>query len=153
MITQFFECAIRYEKTLDSGMIKNVTEKYLVDALSFTEAEARIIEQITPFVTGEFMVKDIKRTNISEIIDDKTGKSTGDYWFKVKLKFIMLDEKTGAEKNSFSHVLVEASNIDDATENVNAAMNGTMCDYVVESVSLSQYIDVFIHKENRHSDK
>ena len=85
-MTQFFECAIRYEKTLDSGMVKKVTEKYLVDALSFTEAEARIIEQITPFVTGEFMVKDIKRTNISEIIADKTGKSTGDCWFKVKLK-------------------------------------------------------------------
>ena len=142
-MTQFFECAIRYEKTLDSGMVKKVTEKYLVDALSFTEAEARIIEKITPFVTGEFTVKDIKRTNISEIIDDKTGKSTGDCWFKVKLKFILVDEKTGAEKNSFTHVLVEASNIDDATENIAISMKSTMCDYVIDSASCSPYIDVF----------
>ena len=152
MITQFFECAIKYEKTFDDGILKKVTEKYLVDALSFTEAEARITEEIMSFVNGECIVKSIKRTNIVEIISNKTDK-VADSWFNVKLKYILIDEKSGNERHTYTHVLVNSDNIDDATESVNTAMNGTMCDYVVESVSLSQYIDVFIHKENRQSDK
>ena len=63
----WFECKIRYEKTMENGMNKKVTEPYLVDALSFTEAEARIIEEITPFISGEFTVADIKRANYSEL--------------------------------------------------------------------------------------
>ena len=63
----WFECKIRYEKTMDNGMNKKVTEPYLVDALSFTEAEARIIEEMTPFISGEFTVSDIKRANYSEL--------------------------------------------------------------------------------------
>ena len=63
----WFECKIQYEKTIENGMTKKVTEPYLVDALSFTEAEARITEEITPFMTGEFTVSDIKRANYSEL--------------------------------------------------------------------------------------
>ena len=63
----WFECKIRYEKVMENGMQKKVTEPYLVDALSFTEAEARIIEEMTPFISGEFTVSDIKRANYSEL--------------------------------------------------------------------------------------
>lgn len=68
MMHTWFECKIRYEKVMENGMNKKVTEPYLVDALSFTEAEARIIEEITPFISGEFTVSDIKRANYSETI-------------------------------------------------------------------------------------
>lgn len=92
----WFECRIRYEKMMDNGMQKKVTEPYLVDALSFTEAEARIIEEMTPFISGEFTVSDIKRANYSELFPSNDEQD--DRWFKCKLVFITLDEKSGAEK-------------------------------------------------------
>ena len=92
----WFECKIRYEKVMENGMQKKVTEPYLVDALSFTEAEARIIEEMTPFISGEFTVSDIKRANYSELFP--SDEESADRWFKCKLIFITLDEKSGAEK-------------------------------------------------------
>ena len=87
----WFECKIRYEKVMENGMQKKVTEPYLVDALSFTEAEARIIEEMTPFISGEFTVSDIKRANYSELFP--SDEESADRWFKCKLIFITLDEK------------------------------------------------------------
>ena len=92
----WFECKIRYEKVMENGMQKKVTEPYLVDALSFTEAEARIIEEMTPFISGEFVVSDIKRANYSELFPSNDEQD--DRWFKCKLVFITLDEKSGAKK-------------------------------------------------------
>ena len=82
----WFECKIRYEKTMENGMNKKVTEPYLVDALSFTEAEARIIEEITPFISGEFTVADIKRANYSELFP--CDEEAADRWFKCKLRAV-----------------------------------------------------------------
>ena len=108
----WFECKIRYEKTMENGMIQKVTESYLVDALSFTEAEARIIEEVTPFITGEFTVSDIKRANYSELF--VSDEEAADRWFKCRLFFITLDEKSGAEKKTASFVLVQAADLRDA---------------------------------------
>ena len=77
-------------------MQKKVSEPYLVDAWSFTEAEARIIKEMTPFISGDFSVANIKRANISELFMDETG----DKWYKCKVNFITLDEKSGAEKRT-----------------------------------------------------
>lgn len=95
----WFECKIRYEKTMENGMQKKVTEPYLVDALSFTEAEARIIEEMTPFITGEFTVSDIKRANYSELFP--SDEESADRWFKCKLIFITLDEKAVQRKDFY----------------------------------------------------
>ena len=81
----WFECKIRHEKTMENGMIQKVTESYLVDALSFTEAEARIIEEVTPFITGEFTVSDIKRANYSELF--VSDEEAADRWFKLQALF------------------------------------------------------------------
>ena len=97
----WFECKIRYEKVMENGMNKKVTEPYLVDALSFTEAEARIIEEMTPFISGEFTVSDIKRANYSELFPCE--EDAADRWFKCKLVFITLDEKKRCgEENIYS---------------------------------------------------
>ena len=103
MMHTWFECKIRYEKVMENGMNKKVTEPYLVDALSFTEAEARIIEEITPFISGEFTVSDIKRANYSELFFCE--EDAADRWFKCKLFFITLDEKSGAEKKTAAQML------------------------------------------------
>ena len=140
----WFECKIRYEKTLENGMNKKVTEPYLVDALSFTEAESRIIEEMTPFISGEFTVSDIKRANYSELFSSDEEKA--DRWFKCKLYFITLDEKSGAEKKTATQVLVQAANLRDAVKKLDKGMEGTMADYSIASVTETAIMDVYPYK-------
>ncbi len=137
----WFECKIRYEKTMENGMNKKVTEPYLVDALSFTEAEARIIEEMTPFISGEFTVSDIKRANYSELFPCE--EDAADRWFKCKLVFITLDEKSGAEKKTSTQVLVQAADLRDAVKKLDEGMKGTMADYQIASVAETAIMDVY----------
>ena len=137
----WFECKIRYEKVMENGMNKKVTEPYLVDALSFTEAEARIIEEITPYIGGEFTVSDIKRANYSELFPSE--EDAADRWFKCKLFFITLDEKSGAEKKTSTTVLVQASDLRDAVKKLDEGMKGTMADYQIASVAETAIMDVY----------
>ena len=139
----WFECRISYEKMMENGMLKKVTEPYLVDALSFTEAEARIIENSRPFITGEFVVTDIKRARLSEIFFNENG----DKYYKVKVNFIMLDENSGSEKKTPAYMLVQASTIDDAKEWLEDGMKGSMADYVVESIVETKLMDVYPYEE------
>ena len=140
----WFECKIRYEKTLENGMNKKVTEPYLVDALSFTEAESRIIEEMTPFISGEFTVSDIKRANYSELFS--SDEEAADRWFKCKLYFITLDEKSGAEKKTATLVLVQAADLRDAVKKLDKGMEGTMADYSIASVTETAIMDVYPYK-------
>ena len=137
----WFECKIRYEKMMENGMIQKVTEPYLVDALSFTEAEARIIEEVTPFITGEFTVSDIKRANYSELF--VSDEEAADRWFKCRLFFIILDEKSGAEKKTASFVLVQAADLRDAVRKLDEGMKGTMADYQIGAVTETAIVDVY----------
>lgn len=137
----WFECKIRYEKVMENGMNKKVTEPYLVDALSFTEAEARIIEEMTPFISGEFTVSDIKRANYSELFPSE--EDAADRWFKCRLFFITPDEKSGAEKKTSTTVLVQASDLRDAVKKLDEGMKGTMADYQIASVAETAIMDVY----------
>ena len=140
-IHTWFECKIRYEKVMENGMNKKVAEPYLVDALSFTEAEARIIEEMTPFISGEFTVSDIKRANYSELFPSE--EEAADRWFKCKLVFITLDEKSGAEKKTSTQVLVQAADLRDAVKKLDEGMKGTMADYQIASVAETAIMDVY----------
>jgi chlorite dismutase len=135
----WFECKIKYDKMLETGMQKTVTEPYLVDALSFTEAEARIIEEIKPFISGEFSVSDIKRVKYTESFFNETG----DRYYKARLYFISLDEKSGAEKKTAVNMLVQASELKEAVEIVETEMKKTMIDYAIASVAETAIMDVF----------
>ena len=137
----WFECKIRYEKTMENGMVKKVTEPYLVDALSFTEAEARIIEEMKPFISGEFTVSDIKRANYSELFF--SDEEAADRWFKSKLLFITLDEKSGNEKKVASNVLIQASDLRDAVKKLDEGMKGSIADYEIASMAETAIMDVY----------
>ena len=141
LINTWFECKIRYEKTMENGMVKKVTEPYLVEALSFTEAEARIIEEISPFMTGEYTVADIKRANYSELFPSE--EEAADRWFKCKVVFITLDEKSGAEKKTSTLILVQAADLRDAVKKLDKGMEGTMADYQIASVAETTIMDVY----------
>ena len=135
----WFECKVRYEKLQESGAVKKVNEPYLVDALTFTEAESRIIEEITPYISGEFSISAVKKTKIAEIFFDETG----DRFYMAKVNFITLDEKSGSEKKVANFILVQASDFDDAVKNFKKGMEGTMSDFELVSLAETMIMDVF----------
>ncbi len=144
MQSEWFECKVRYDKTLENGLIKKTTETYLVDALSFTEAEKRFIEEITPFMSGEFLVTDIKRARISELFD--SDDLNDDRWFKARVAFITLDEKSGVEKRTVQTVLVQANELHRALTRLDEGMKGTLGEWVIVSIAETTIIDVFKFK-------
>jgi len=135
----WFECKVSYEKMLENGMQKKVTEPYLVDALSFTEAEARIIEEIKPYISGEFTIADIKRAKFSEMFFNENG----DRFFKAKIYFITLDEKSGSEKKTAAQMLAQASDLKEALAVIEQGMAGTLADYTIASLSETPIVDIF----------
>lgn len=135
----WFECKINYEKIMENGVHRNVAEPYLVDALSFTEAEARIIEEIKPFIAGEFGVSNIRRRKFTESFFNESG----DRYYDAKLNFITLDEKSGGEKRTTVHMLVQASTIEGALEIVKSEMAKSMIDYAIVAISETPIMDVF----------
>lgn len=138
-MANWFECKVRYDKMQENGSVKKVNEPYMVDALSFTEAEARIIEEMTPFISGEFSVSAVKRTKISEIFRDDSA----DKWYLVKVAFITIDEKTAAEKKSVSQILVAANDFKGAYDNFMEGMKGTMADFEIQSITETLIMDVY----------
>lgn len=148
MMHTWFRCVARYEKVAENGMNVKVSEPYLVDALSYTEAESRFIAELTPFINGEFTVSDIRRANYSEIFES----ATGDRWFECKIMFITLDEKSGAEKHISTRVLVQAADLREAIANLDAAMKGTLADYVIASVKETPLMEIFKYEVEEETE-
>lgn len=138
-MANWFECKVRYDKMQENGAVKKVNEPYLVDALSFTEAEARIIEEMTPFISGDFSVSAVKRTKIAEIFRDDSA----DRYYLVKCAFITIDEKTAAEKKTVTTMLVAASDFKGAYDNFMEGMKSTMADFEIQSITETMIMDVF----------
>ncbi|MCM1166412.1 MAG: DUF4494 domain-containing protein [Ruminococcus sp.] len=138
-MANYIETRIRYDKMNDNGVIKKTTEAFLVDALSFTEAEARIIEEMTPFISGDFTVSAVKKSNIAELFRDESG----DRWYKCKIEFITIDECTAAEKRSASYILVQAVDFRNAYENLLAGMKGTISDFDIAAITETKILDVY----------
>ena len=135
----WFECKVRFDKMQDNGAVKKVNEPYLVDALTFTEAESRIIEEMTPFISGDFSVSAVKKTKIAEIFFNDDG----DRYYMVKVNMIVIDEKSGAEKKVANFILVQASDFEDALKKFLKGMEGTLSDFEIVSISETPIMDVF----------
>jgi len=117
-MNNWFEVKVSYHKTMENGMVKRVTEAYLIDALSFTEAEARGIEELKPYISGEFTIAAVGRKKIAELFYNESG----DRFFMAKVAFITLDEKTGSEKITKVQMMVQTSDIDEALEVIEKGM-------------------------------
>lgn len=146
----WFLCKIRYEKTMEDGLQKKVTEQYIVDALSFTEAEARIMEQMSSYISGEFEVVEIDRCQFKEVFF--SDEEMADKWYKAKLQFITIDEKTEKEKKTNVYYLVQAGSFEGARKNIDEVMGGTMIDYVINAVKETVIMDVFEYTAKQQSD-
>ena len=142
--TIWFEAKIRYEKMMEDGCLKKVTETYVIDALSFGEAENRILEKMGSYVSGEIDVCALKIAPYKEIFF--ADSNMADKWYVAKLAFITIDEKTDKEKKTRVCYLVNAGNINAAVKNIEEQMAGTMIDYDTFNVSETQILDVFEYK-------
>ena len=138
-MNNYFEVTVKFEKTSEEGKIKKVTERYLVDALTFSEAEARIIKEMKPFISGEFEVSNINPQKYSELFwNEKCDK-----WFKTKVNFIVLDEEKGVEKKVANYMLVQANDLKEARELLVEGMKGSQADWEIASISETKILDVY----------
>ena len=141
---EWFECKVKYDKTQEDGRIKTTTESYLVDALSFTEAEETIIKEMEPYMSGEFVVSNIKRARIAEIF--QSPDTAADRWYRVKVGFISIDEKSGKEKIVTQQDMVQATTLQEAISTLEKGMSGTLGDYKILSITETPILDMFLHK-------
>lgn len=141
-MAKYIQVNARYDKMFENGITKKVTEPYLADALSCTEAEARVVEELRPFISGDMNITSVTTTKISEIFFDETG----DYFYKVKVNFITLDEKTAVERRTASFILVQANTLEDALKKFHDGMKGTIADYEIESISQTKIVEVYKFK-------
>lgn len=136
-----YQVKVKYDKMQENGCVKPVTDVYVVDALSFTEAEARVTEYVQPYISGEFTVTDIKRVKYAEV----WGNDKGDYWYEAQLEFITIDERSGAEKRTKNRMLVQADTLTEAMQAVADNMKGTMAEYeavCVKQTPILEYIKI-----------
>ena len=143
---KWFETIIRYDKTMENGQMKKVSEVYVVDAITFGEAEESIAEEMKPYISGDFDIKNINPAPYSEIFF--SDRDTDDKYYRVKLAFITIDEKTQKEKKSKITYLVQAGSLEQARKNTEEVMNGTIIDYEFVSVTETKILDVF-EKEDK----
>lgn len=142
---QFYEVKIKIERTLETGAQKKVAETYALDALSFTEAEARITQEMQPYITGDFDVTHIKRANYHEFEDNG-----GDRCFVIKFNLLTIDEKTGAEKKAPLYLLLRDASLDKAKENAHKYMHGSVTDYEISYIKETDIVDVFLNTDPDH---
>ena len=143
-LSKFFEVKIQYQKIQDDGKEKNVKEQYVVEALSFTEAEARITEEMTPYISGDFDVVSEKIAPYNEIF--LSEKSDDDKWFISKVAFITIDEKTAKEKKQTFRYLVQAATSELAMDYTKEMFSHGMSDYSIDSVQDTPTLDIFLHE-------
>lgn len=141
---KWFEASVKYERQSEDGGMAKVTERYVVDALTFGETEERITTEMATFVSGEFEVKTITPCAYGEIFF--SDNDNDDKWYKCRLTFITIDEKTEKEKRTAVTYLVQAANFSRAVENIQTVMGETMIDYVIANISETKIMDVFEHK-------
>ncbi len=137
----WYECKVKIEVMAEGGAMKEEPKVCLVDALNFTEAEARVIEEMTPYTSGKLDVTDIKRAKYAEMFT--SDSENADKWYKVKCIFITLDEKTQTEKRTAVNMLVQAENFHAAVANFDKGMRGSMMDYQIGLVQETSIFDVF----------
>lgn len=143
-MSQWIKTSVRFTKIMENGTAKRVTESYLVDALSFAEAEARILREVTAYVRGEFNVSAVKKSNVQEIFRNKIEYEDVQKWYKAKVAFITLDEKTNSEKRTTAVYMVQAPDFHNALENfIEGMKKETMADFVIVGIEETAILDVF----------
>jgi len=145
----WFECKVKYVKVDDDGRERKVSEVYLVDAVSFTDAETRIIQQMETMVRGEFMVDNIKKSNIVEIFPNESGE----WWYKARIGIVTIDEKAGKEKKINNYFLVAADDLKQALLRLEEGLSYVLVPYQTTSLAICNIVDVFPYFVDKVNEK
>ncbi|MFK7049969.1 MULTISPECIES: DUF4494 domain-containing protein [Flavobacterium] len=148
MSATWYECKVKFRKTDENGVQKVTTEPYLVDALSYTEAESRITQEMMSYLSEEFKITNIKVANYAEIHPFENT----DRWFRSKVSLIAYDEESGKERKTNLYLLIQANDVREAYDNTEIAMRNTMGDYTIPAISESPIIDVFPYFSGDEND-
>jgi hypothetical protein len=140
-MNNFFICKVTYEKMMENGSMKKVTEQYLVDAMSFTEAESRLTREVKPYISGDFAITDIRHARFHEVFSAEDA----DRFYRIRILFIVLDEKSGREKNVPASILVGAPSPEAAISSLKEKMEDSLSDYTIVSVSETRILDMFLY--------
>lgn len=141
----WFECKVSYEKISDTGVPQKTSEGYLIDAVTYTDAEARLIEEVTPFTsTGEFSISTIKRVKIAELF--LSNAESDDRYYRCKVNLITLDEKSGSERKSSVTMIVQSSSLPEAVSKLQKEMDSTLITYEIATVTETNIMDVLQHQ-------
>ncbi|MDL2231636.1 DUF4494 domain-containing protein [Porphyromonadaceae bacterium OttesenSCG-928-L07] len=141
MTANWFEAKIKYIKVMEDGRERKVTESYLLDAMSYTEAESRITREMEPVIKGDYYITGLKKSNITELVE--SDDENDDRWYKAKVAIIDADEVSGKEKSSFQYYLIAASHMDRALENLKKSLATYVVPYEVSSITDTTFMDVF----------
>ena len=144
MLKDWFQVVVKYYKNSDEEESKNVSESFLFDAVSWTEAEIRVAEEMKKISKGVFQIKNIKKTKLTEVF----AYDSGDWWFKVGVDMIVLDEGEGKEKKTRLNYLVMADDLQEALDRVNLELEDSLSDYRIEALNRSSIVEVFPYVEN-----
>lgn len=146
MTANWFEGKVKYMKVGENGRERKVTELYLLDAMSYTEAESRLMKEMESVIQGGYFISSLKKSNITEVVPPEDEND--DRWYKAKVAIIDADEVSGKEKRSFQHYLVAASNTDRALDNIDKALATFVVPCEVASIMDTQFVDVFPYFED-----
>lgn len=144
----WFECKVKYQKNDEGGREKNVRESYLVDAVSFTDAEKIINKKLEEYISGEFMVTNINKSTLSDVFPFEDG----DYWYKVKIEYVSVDESSGKEKKLSNTMLIQAEELKEAIERTEKSLETMIVPYTIKSVIESPIIEIFPYFENTEEE-
>lgn len=141
MTANWFEAKVKYMKVNEDGRKKKVNEAYLLDAMSYTEAESRIMHEMESVISGDYYISSLKKSNITELVPSEDEND--DRWYKAKVNIIDADEVSGKEKSTGQYYLVAASNINKALENLEKSLASFVVPYEIASLTDTQFMDVF----------
>ena len=146
----WFECKVKYEKPNEGGKASRVTETFLVDAFTFTDAEARITEKMTEALSCDFLVTAVNKSKLTDILPDNDEP---DYWYRCKVVLVDIDEKSGKEKKITNLMLVEASGLKDACERLEQHLSTVIVPWDLTAVTLSPILEIFPYTPPEEAEK
>ena len=143
-MNNWFLCKVKYKKEDEKGMLKNMSEQYLVDALSFTEAEARIYEELSSVIRGEFLISNLSKSRLVDVFEYEDGE----YWYKCKTTYVSADDDSGKERKVTNYMLVSASDVKEAYARIEENLTGMLVPYRIPEVVETPIMEIFRFKSS-----
>ncbi|GJM61099.1 DUF4494 family protein [Persicobacter diffluens] len=141
-MNNWFLCKVKYRKEDDKGILKNISEAYLVDALSFTEAESRIHEELGSVIRGEFQVTNMSKSRIVDVFEYPDT----DNWHKCKVTYVMIDEEAKKEKKVSNLMIVSAANVKEAYERIQESLSSMLVPFQIPEIAETPIVEIFKYK-------